>query len=192
VIRRLVLYLRSRLLVISIGVMVACAGCLWTLGRQIDDPYRNSQFLLLLTVLAITALAPGLGSADPDLDRAAGLWWPPRRAAHLVLGGAVAFGLMAFAAQGSSPAPVGWIARDAAGVTGLLGLGAAALGAGRAPVLCLLWTAAAIALPTVDRPAYLAIATWMMQPAGTMAATVTAMILAVTGVLAYAHAGSRR
>jgi hypothetical protein len=172
--------------------MVGCAGGLWALGRQIDDPYRHSQIVLLFMVLAITALAPGLAGADLDLDRVAGFSWPPTRAVHLILGGSVAVGLMALALHGSPLASVGWIVRDAAGLTGLLGLGVAVLGAGRGPVLCLLWTAAAIALPTVDRPAYWIILTWMMQPMATAAATATAVALAVTGVLSYALAGPRR
>ena len=67
----------------------------------------------------------------------------------------------------------------------------AALGAARAPVLCLLWTAAAIALPTVDRPAYWVVVTWMMQPHDAVAATATAVTLGVSGVLIYARLGPR-
>jgi hypothetical protein len=171
---------------------VGCAAGLWALGRQINDPYRHSQLVLLFTVLAITALAPGLAGADLDLDRVAGFSWPPRRAVHLIVGGALAVGLLALAVRGSPLTSIDWAVRDGAGVTGLLGWGAVALGAGRGPVLCLLWTAAGIALPTLDRPAYWVILTWMMQPADSISATVTAVVLAVSGVLTYAVAGPRR
>jgi len=170
-------------------MLVSSAG-LWGLGRQIDDPYRHSQLALLAATLAITSIAPGLAGADLDLDRVAGFAWAPRRAAHLLLGGALTVGLLALAVR--DEATVSWIARDVAGLTGLIGIGAAALGASRGPLLCLLWTAAAIALPAVDRPAYRVILTWMMQPAGTTTATVAAVVLAVGGVLTYALAGPRR
>jgi hypothetical protein len=39
---------------------------------------------------------------------------------------------------------------------------------------------------------YWVILTWMMQPAESVAATVTAVVLAVSGVLTYAVAGPRR
>ena len=41
-------------------------------------------------------------------------------------------------------------------------------------------------------PSYKVALTWMVQPAGVRAATVTALALAVVGTLAYAVTGSRR
>jgi hypothetical protein len=189
--RHLALYLRSRSAPATLATMLSCAAGLWALGYAIDDPYPRSQLVLLTTVLAIAATAPGLTGADADLDQTAGFAWPPRRAAHLIIAGAIVVGLLAIALAGDPTISTARIARDTAGLTGLIGLGAATLGASRAPLLSLLWTAVAIGIPPTNQPAHRVILAWMAQPTGTVTATLTALILAVTGVLAYAIAGPR-
>jgi hypothetical protein len=191
--RTFVLYLRSRSAPASLATMLGCAVGLWALGLAVDDSSTRVRLALLITALAIAAIAPGLAGADADLERIPGFAWPPRRAAHLVIAGVVAFGLMAAAALAGDPVTgTARIARDAAGLTGLLGLGAVALGASRAPLLPLLWTALAVGLPTTDRPAYKAVITWMMLPTTIVTATLTAVVVGATGVLAYSVAGPRR
>jgi hypothetical protein len=190
--RRLALYLRSRSAPATLATMLGGAVGLWALGHTVDDPYRRSQLALLATVLAIAAVAPGLAGADIDLDRLAGFAWPPRRAAHLIIAGAVAVALLAATTGDVTATSTARIARDAAGMTGLIGLGAATLSASRAPLPSLLWTALVVGIPPTSRPTHRVILTWMMQPTDTTAATLTAMTLAATGILAYAIAGPRR
>jgi hypothetical protein len=193
VIRALALYLRSRSAPATLATMLGCAVGLWALGVAVDDPWTRIRLALLATALAIAAIAPGLAGADADLERIPGFAWPPRRAAHLVIAGGVAFGLMAATALTVDPvSATARVARDATGLTGLVGLGAAVLGASRAPLLPLIWTAIAIGVPTTDRPAYKVVVTWMMQPTANGGATLTAVVVGATGLLAYALAGPRR
>jgi hypothetical protein len=133
-----------------------------------------------------------------DLDRCSAIAWPPRRAAHLVVAATAVLGLLtATALAGERLAGTGQIARDTAGLAGLVALGAVVLGAARAPLLPVVWTVLVLwwAPPMGEpptRPAYKVMLTWMAQPVETRAATVAAIVLAVTGTLAYALLGSRR
>jgi hypothetical protein len=197
-VRLLVLYLRSRHVPVAVAAAVGGVAGLWLLGQAFDG-LRADPMLGLLAVVAGTAAAgPGLAGADGDLDRTAALPWPPRRAAHAVAAGAAVAGIVAAAAlTGDQFAPVGRVVRDAAGMSGLLALGAAGFGASRAWLPPLTWTLVAWNLPGPPWPVPAAatvrqVLTWMLQPANTAAATVTALALATTGVLAYARLGARR
>jgi hypothetical protein len=171
---------------------------LWTLGLVIDQPPGRRLAALLLALAAATAIAPGLAGADPDLDRVSAIAWPPRRAAHIIFAGAAVVGLLAATAlAGEKMAVTSQIARNVAGLTGLVALGATVLGAARAPLVPVLWTVLVLRYtpplgvpPT--RPAYKVMLTWMAQPADTRAATTAAVVLAAVGTLAYAVMGSRR
>lgn len=188
----LALYLRSRSAPATLATMLGCAVGLWALGHTVDDPYGRGQLAMLATLLTTAAIAPGLAGADIHLDRTSAFAWPPRRAAHLIIAGAIAVGLLAATALAGDPMTgTARIARDAAGLTGLIGLGAAALGASRAPVFPLLWTALIIGLGPPDQPTYQVMLTWMIQPTDTTTATVAALTLGASGTLAYAILGPR-
>jgi hypothetical protein len=194
----LALYLRSRAAPSTAVALLGCAVALWALGLAIDQPQGRSLAALLVALAGTTALAPGLAGADPDLDRASAIAWPPRRAAHVVVAGAAVVGLLtATALAGEQMASTGQIARDVAGLTGLVALGAAVLGATRAPLLPVVWTVLVLRYApamgeTPTQPAYKVVLTWMVQPAETRAATIAAVVLAAAGTFAYAVLGSQR
>jgi hypothetical protein len=108
------------------------------------------------------------------------------------------FGLLATSAfVGEQLADTGQIARNVAGLTGLVAHGAVVLGAARAPLLPVVWTVVVMrwAPPMGEpptRPAYKVMLTWMAQPGDTRTATVAAVVLAGAGILSYAVLGSRR
>lgn len=160
--------------------------------------WRRALAALLAALAGTAAIAPGLAGADPDLDRTSAIAWPPRRACHVIVaGGAVAGLLTATTLVGEQPAVTGQIARNVAGLTGLVALGAVVLGAARAPLLPVLWTMMVLwwAPPMGEpptRPAYKVMLSWMVQPDDTRDATVAAVVLATVGTLAYTLLGSRR
>jgi hypothetical protein len=197
-VRPVVLYLRSRGAPATVAALVGCAVSLWALGLAIDHPQGRHLAALLLALAGISAVAPGLAGADADLDRASAIAWPPRRAAHVTLAGAAVAGLLAATAlAGESMAGTAHIARNVAGLTGLVALGATVLGAARAPLLPVVWTVLVLryAPPMGEpptRPISKVMLTWMAQPAENRPAAVAAIALAATGTLAYAVLGSRR
>ncbi|GAA0965063.1 hypothetical protein GCM10009555_003660 [Acrocarpospora macrocephala] len=195
--RPLALYLRSRAVPATAAAVLGCVVALWALGLAIDHPQGRTLAALLVALAATTALAPGLAGPDHDLDRTAAIAWPPRRAAHVLVAGTALAGLLAIALAGEQLAGTAQLARNVAGLAGLVALGAVVLGAARAALLPVLWTVLVLwwAPPMGEpptRPAYKVILTWMVQPAGTQAATVAAVVLAVAGTLVYAVRGSRR
>lgn len=196
--RPLTLYVRSRAVPATAAAVLGCAVGLWALGLAVDRPQGRSLAALLVALAAVTAIAPGLTGADPDLDRACAIAWPPRRAAHIVVAGAAVLGLLAATALAGQPmATVGQLTRNVAGLVGLVALGATALGAAKSALLPVVWTTLVLryAPPMGEpptRPAYKVMLTWMVQPADTRAATIAAAVLAAAGILAYALLGSRR
>lgn len=196
--RPLALYLRSRAVPATAATVLGCAMALWALGLAIDHPQGRGLTALLVALAATTAIAPGLAGPDHDLDRASAIAWPPRRAAHVIVAGAAVVGLLAATAlAGEKMAGTSQIARNVAGLVGLVALGACVLGAARAPLLPVVWTVLVLpyappmgAPPT--RPTYKIMLSWMVQPMEARAATVAAIVLAATGTLAYAVLGSRR
>jgi len=190
--RLLALYLRSRSAPLAAAAAVGSVAALWSIDRATD--HRAARVLALLAVVAATlAAGPGLAGADVDLDRTAAIPWPPRRAAHLVAAGAAVVGVVAATwLTGDQLAPAAQVARDAVGMTGLLALGAATLGASQAWVPPLSWTLLAwtvTALPWPSPATSRQVLTWMLQPTEATPATVTALVLGATGVLAYAVLG---
>lgn len=196
--RPLALYVRSRAVPATAAAMLGCAAALWALGLAIDQPQGRGLAALLLALAATTAVAPGLAGQDHDLDRVSAIAWPPRRAVHVIAAGATVLGLLAATAlAGERMTDTGQIARNVAGLTGLVALGAVVLGAARAPLPPVVWTVVVLwwAPPMGEpptRPAYKVMLTWMVQPVGTGTATTAAVVLAAAGTLAYALLGSRR
>jgi hypothetical protein len=190
--RLLVLYLRSRRLPLAVAAAAGGVAAVWSIDRVTD--HRAAGLLALLAVVAATlAAGPGLAGADVDLDRTAAVPWPPRRAAHVVAAGAAVIGMVAATwLTGDQLAPAAQVTRDAVGMTGLLALGAATLGANQAWVPPLSWTLLSLtvmALPWPSPATSRQVLTWMLQPADATPATVTALLLGATGVLAYAVVG---
>jgi hypothetical protein len=197
-VRPLALYLRSRAVPATALALLGCAVGLWALGLAVDHPQGRGLAALLVALAATTAIAPGLAGPDHDLDQASAIAWPPRRAAHVIAAGAAVVGLLAATAlAGEEMASTGHIARNVAGLAGLVALGATVFGADRAPLVPVIWTVLVLryAAPMGEpptRPTYKVMLTWMVQPIETRAATVAAVVLAAAGTLAYAVLGSRR
>jgi len=191
--RWLILYARSRSMPTTLAVIVCCTLAAWGLGRTTDDPGIRGTLALLAVLAGVAAVAPGLAGADVDLDRTAAFAWPPRRFAHTVLAAAAVLGIVAAAALTSA----GWLARDVAGLAGLLALGAATLGAARAWLPGIAWTVPSLGFspplgaPPTD-PTVKVVLTWLAQPAASTPALITAITLGTTGTLMYALRGPRR
>jgi hypothetical protein len=190
--RPLVLYLRSRNVPLAVAAAVGGVAALWSIDRATD--HRVAGVLALLAVVAATlAAGPGLAGADIDLDRTAAIPWPPRRAAHVVAAGAAVIGMVtATWLTGDQLAPAAQVTRDSIGMTGLIALGAATLGASHAWIPPLSWTLlswTAVSLPWPLPATHRQVLTWMLQPADATAAMVTALVLGAAGVLAYAALG---
>jgi hypothetical protein len=167
--------------------------CVFCRARLSEAVARRSPetMALLASVQANLAIEVGRSPRMP-------IAWPPRRAAHVILAGGAVLGLLgATALVGQQMGATGQLARNVAGLTGLVALGAVGLGAARAPLLPVMWTVVVLwwAPPLGEpptRPTYKVTLTWMVQPAEIQAATVAAVVLAAVGILAYAVLGSRR
>jgi hypothetical protein len=197
--RLLTLYLRSRSAPAALAAALGTTAALWWLHHTIDHPQPRQLLALLAAVAGTAAIAPGLAGADHDLDRTAAIAWPPRRAAHITTGAAIVAGLIAATGLTGDPlAPASPIARDVIGLGGLVALGAATLGATRAPLVPVTWSLLVLRFsPAMGgtppaRPGYTQALTWMIQPAATTSATAAAVLLGVAGALAYAVFGPRR
>jgi hypothetical protein len=185
------LYARSRRVPASVATVLIAAGAVWMLADPVEGGAEPRMAALEL-VAGVAAASVGLAGQDVALDRTAALRWVPRRAAHVLLTGALAVAvLLALQAAGGDLAPVAFVVRDGAGLLGLAGLAATAFGGQFAWTLPVGWFSVAFFIPP-DTGVPTRIATWMLAPADTPAATWTALILAVSGTLTYALAGPRR
>ncbi|MEO3926088.1 hypothetical protein ABGB07_19790 [Micromonosporaceae bacterium B7E4] len=187
------MYLRSRRVPLALTTAAAAVAATWALWLVFGETATISPRLLSLTVmLAAVAFAHTLTGADDALDRTASVNWPVRRAGHLVATATAIIALL-LATTASSDArfePLALVLRDTTGMFGLTALGAALLGAARSWIAPLTWTLVAV-LPFMGPSPRLnmQVAGWLVQPAGTTAATVCATVLAVSGLLAYTLRG---
>jgi hypothetical protein len=120
--------------------------------------------------------------------------WPVRRAGHLLLtAGAILALLTLTMVTGARFEPLGVVLRNTVGILGLTALGAALFGVARAWIAPLVWTLIAI-LPVMhpSRDLRMQVAGWLIQPGGTTAATVCALLLAGGGLVAYTLMGCPR
>lgn len=195
--RWLALHLRSRSIPLAAAVTVGATAILWWLTRVVTNSATPAKLALLATVVGIVAIAPGLASADHDLDRTAAIAWPARRAIHImVAAGAVSAILSATALTGHPLNQAGPINRNVIGLTGLIALGAATVGPSRAWLLPLIWTMLLLRYTPPfgtppNHPVPLRMLTWLMQPAGTTSATAAAVFLGFAGTVSYAIVGPR-
>jgi hypothetical protein len=92
---------------------------------------------------------------------------------------------------GEEAASVTFIIRDSAGLMGLAAIGATVFGGRFAWSIPFAWSSIAFFIPPGEGLA-VQVATWTLRPPGTVAATWTALGLAVAGTLTYVLAGPRR
>ncbi|MEU1514032.1 hypothetical protein ABZ490_18030 [Streptomyces sp. NPDC005811] len=190
--RWLTLYARSRQVPATLAALLIGAVAVGALARDGGAGPVDPRLPLLVLATGAMAASTGLGGQDLALDRTAAIRWAPRRAAHVLLAGAVVAAVPLLARMaGSGMAGVAFVVRDGAGLMGLGALGAALWGASYAWTLPFAWLSYAFfAPPPTGVPAR--VASWLLLPAGTPAATWTALTLTVTGTAAYALAGPRR
>ncbi|WP_433364054.1 hypothetical protein ACQPZX_33290 [Actinoplanes sp. CA-142083] len=191
--RWLALYLRSRRAPLALAVTLTGSAAMWTLWSVFSDSREVAVEMVVLTVLLlVTALTATLGGPDDALEGTAALPWRPRRAAHVLAAFLVVAGLpLVTLATGARFGPAWLVLRDAAGLIGLTALGAATIGVARAWFAPLGWTLAATLFPQSE-PVIARVLTWQTQPRVSTAATVTAGLLAVGGLIVYAVAGPAR
>jgi len=186
--RGLTLYARSRQAPAAMVALVLAAVVIWFATYQ--------TWSILPASLAITSAAAlasiGLSGQDADLDRTAAIRWPLRRSGHLFLiGVAVAGAVLAVQTAGQDQVATGLILRNTAGTVGLAAIATTAFGGRFGWTLPLAWLGIAPIVPS--RPDTTSeVAAWMLRPVGTTAATVTATVLCIGGVLLYALVGARR
>ncbi|MCS0639806.1 hypothetical protein NX801_30055 [Streptomyces sp. LP05-1] len=107
----------------SLAALLATALAVWASAGLGEGPGDSRPTVLALTA-GVTVLSAGLGGQDPALDRTAAIRWIPRRAAHVLLGGAVTGAvLLAVRASDADRATTALVVRDSAGLMGLAALG---------------------------------------------------------------------
>ncbi|MCX4768007.1 hypothetical protein OG562_45190 [Streptomyces sp. NBC_01275] len=190
--RWLPLYARSRQVPVSLAAVVISAVAVWACARDGGEGPGDPRLPVLVLATGAMAASIGLSGQDLALDRTAAIRWAPRRAAHVLLAGVVvAAVLLTVQTMGESMATTAFVARDSAGLTGLVALGATLSGGPYAWTLPFAWLSFSFfAPPPTSAP--MQVATWMLLPPGTAAGTWTALVLAVAGTTAYAVAGPRR
>ncbi|WP_046501001.1 hypothetical protein [Streptomyces odonnellii] len=190
--RWLTLYARSRQVPASLAAVLISAVAAWALARDGVEAPGDPRLPVLVLAMGATAASVGLGGQDLALDRTAAIRWVPRRAAHVLLAGAVVgAALLAVQAMGESMATTAFVVRDSAGLMGLVALGAALSGRQYAWTLPFTWLVFSFFVPPATSVP-MRVATWMLLPPGTAAGTWTALVLTVVGTTAYAVAGPRR
>ncbi|MET7291432.1 hypothetical protein ABZS79_04605 [Streptomyces griseoloalbus] len=190
--RWLTLYARSRQVPASLAAVVISAVAVWALARDGGEGPGDPRLPVLVLTAGVMAASIGLGGQDLALDRTAAIRWVPRRAAHVLLAGAVVGTvLLTVQTMGVDPATAAFVVRDSAGLMGLAALGAALSGGRYAWTLPFAWLSFSFfAPPPTSVP--MQVATWMLLPPGTAAGTWTALSLTAAGTAAYAVAGPRR
>jgi hypothetical protein len=180
------LYLRSRRLPAALATSVAAVAVTWAAWSAATDRREVSSPLTVLTVaLALAPLIPTLSGDDDALESTAARPWPARRALHLLACFAVVAATLAGTrATGAWFGPTWPVIRDCAGLTGLIGLCAASLGTRLAWAPPIAWTAVQVIFtpPSANGALF-----WLTQPPDSPPATITAGVLLVAGVLAYAR-----
>ncbi|QXE34770.1 hypothetical protein KQY30_11260 [Streptomyces sp. GMY02] len=189
--RWLTLYARSRQVPASLAVVVISAVAAWALARDGVEGPVDPRLPVLVLAMGAMAVSVGLGGQDLALDRTAAIRWAPRRAAHVLLAGAVVGAVPAVQTMGESMATTAFVVRDSAGLMGLVALGAAISGRQYAWTLPFAWLVFSFFVPS-GTSVPTRVATWMLLPPGTAAGTWTAVVLTVVGTAAYAVAGPRR
>ncbi|MFJ6570140.1 hypothetical protein ACIQNU_22235 [Streptomyces sp. NPDC091292] len=196
--RGLTLYARSRHAPASLAVVLISAATVWALARIGGGGGGTGDPRLSTLVLAAgaTAFSAGLGGQDTALDRTAAIRWIPRRAAHVLLCGAligsVLLAVQTLSGQSASPA---FAVRNSAGLMGLVAIGAAWCGVRYAWIPAFAWLSVSLAVSVAVPPATdtaTQVLTWMLLPPDTAPGMWTAVVLTVVGVGVYAVRGPKR
>ncbi|MGW0756926.1 hypothetical protein ACWD1Y_10620 [Streptomyces sp. NPDC002814] len=190
--RWLMLYARSRQVPASLAAVVISTVAAWALARDGGEGAGDPRLPVLVLATGTMAASIGLSGQDLALDRTAAIRWVTRRAAHVLLAGAVVAAVLLTAqSMGESMATTAFVVRDSAGLMGLAALGAALSGGQYAWTLPFAWLSLSLlAPPATSTPTQ--VATWMLLPPGTPAGTWAALLLWGAGTAAYALAGPRR
>ncbi|GAB2622122.1 hypothetical protein Aab01nite_76720 [Paractinoplanes abujensis] len=186
--RWLTLYVRSRRLPLALLVSVGAVVLVWGGWGLFTDRRDINESLALMTVLlALAPLIPTMAGDDDSLESGAALNWPPRRALHVIAFAALtSVPLLASAATGAWFGPPGTVLRNVAALTGLIALGVALFGIRVSWQLPLCWAVLQILLGGLSEPGWKEAPFLLIQPAGSETAAVTAIVLFVAGVVAYA------
>jgi hypothetical protein len=189
--RWLTLYARSRQVPASLAAVLIGTVAVWALAGNGDG--RSAPLLPVLALAAgATAASVGLGGQDVALDRTAAIRWRLRRTAHVLLIGTVVCAVpLVLQVLGEDLATAGFLVRDAAGLTGLVAVGAALFGARYAWTPPIAWLSVSVVAPSPEGLPE-EVAGWLLLPPGTPVATWTALVLAALGTTVYALAGPRR
>jgi hypothetical protein len=187
------LYLRCRRVPSALAAVLVSGVAVWLLATWFPDPTVGAELPPLALALGAAVATGGLAGADPALERTAAIDWRTRRLAHVLVVAAVVVAVFQAVQTvgGTQLIPVPAAVRDAAGLTGLAALGVAVAGASLAWLFPVVWCAAAMMTPPSGNTAVQVVA-WLLQPTGTIAATVTAIVLGAGGALGYAVLGPRR
>ncbi|MFE4623805.1 hypothetical protein [Streptomyces mirabilis] len=190
--RWLTLYARSRQIPASLAAVVISAVAVGALARDGGGGPGDPRLPVLVLATGAMAVSIGLSGQDLALDRTAAIRWVPRRAAHVLLCGAVVGTvLLTMQAMGEDMATTAFVVRDSAGLMGLVALGAVLSGGQYAWTLPFAWLSFSFfAPPPTSAP--MQVASWMLLPPSTAAGTLTTLVLAVAGTAAYAVAGPKR
>jgi hypothetical protein len=187
--RWVVLHAKSRQVPASAAAVVVGVAGIAAIAPEGGSP----QLAALGAAVGVAAVATGLGGHDLALDRTAAFGWPPRRAAHLLLGGTLVAALLLAVGLVDDPiATAAFLLRDVAGLGGLAALGALLFGPRAAWALPVGWTGVTLVVPPGDDHWLSRLLTWPVQPTGTAQATTTAVVLGCAGLLAYSWFGCRR
>lgn len=186
------LYLKSRRAPSTLVTVLVSGVAVWLMAKWFPDPTVGAELPPLALALGAAVGASGLAGADPALERTAAIDWRTRRLLHvLVIAAVVSWVFQAIQAIGGQQfLPISATLRDGAGLTGLAALGVAVTGASLAWLFPVVWCAAAMMTPPSSVPAVQVI-TWLLQPTGSTAATITAIVLGLGGTLCYAVLGPR-
>ncbi len=191
--RWLTLYLRSRRVPMALAMLTGCVVLMWALWNVFSETRDAGVQMVILTVLlAVATVTATLAGPDDALEGTGALPRSGRRAAHLLVALTITvLLLLATLLTEARFGPVSLVIRDAAGLLGLTALGAVTVGADRAWFVPLVWTLAAVVFPLTDST-WGRILTWQVQEPGNNAATLTAGLFAVIGLLAYTVVGPAR
>ena len=190
--RWLMLYARSRQATTSAAAVTFVGLALWAFSQGSGQGPMHLGVEILVLTTNVVAGSVGLGGQDAALDRTAAIRWVPRRAAHVLLIGAVAgAALTAVQAAGPQSVPAALVLRDSAGLVGLAALGAVLCGAAFAWTLPTAWLGFTLLMP-IPGGTLGQVVGWMVLPPGTAGSTATACALLATGTVLYAGVGPRR
>jgi hypothetical protein len=185
------LYARSRQVPFTMLTIQLTTAGVWALARATGG---SSLLAVLALLLGVGILAVGLSGQEPAFDATAALPWPPRRALHALLIGAVTAATAVVWQTVLGPVlPVGVVLRTCAGLLGVAALAATVFGGRHGWTLPFGWFLISFLAPhPPDEAGASRALTWMVQPGGTPQATWTAAALAIVGVACYARFGNRR